>query len=118
MNQDNTQVKLFYSTGEACILAGISAHTLRYWERRLNLKFLRSARGKRMLRNEDIDKLKRVASLLQEGYTLKSVPLRIKGNIQLELPLNQGFGGHRRILKKVRNSLEGILSSLAGETGK
>lgn len=115
MNSERDVAKLFYTTGEACSLAGISAHTLRYWERKMKLSFLRSPKGKRMLRIGDIERLKKVASLLHEGYALKAVPTRIRESIQMDLPLRQGLGGHRRMLKRVRDRLEEMVSSGTGE---
>jgi len=110
--------RLFYTTGEACLQAGISAHTLRYWERRMNLTFLRSPHGKRMLRQDDIEKLKRVASLLREGYSLKAVPARIRESVQMDLPLGRDMGGHRRFIRKIRAGLDEIISSLGAMGGK
>lgn len=114
MNGDTEIPRLFFTTGEACVMAGISAHTLRYWERKMNMNFLRSPHGKRMLRHEDIKRLKRVASLLKEGYSLKAIPARIRESIQMELPLRQAEGGQHRILRRVRDGLEGLLSTLEG----
>ena len=104
--------KLFFTTGEACAMAGISAHTLRYWEKKAGLVFLRSPRGKRMLRSEDIQRLKGISRLLREGYSLKAVPVRLRESIQMELPLQQSGGDSRRVLKKVRDGLEELLSAL------
>ena len=71
-----------------------------------------------MLRSGDIERLKRVAALLKEGYALKAVPARIRESIQMELPLRQAGADQRRLLLKVRDGLEGILSALGGGAGK
>lgn len=117
MNSEAGLAKLFFTTGEACVLAGISPHTLRYWEKKMNLSFHRSPRGKRMLRHEDVARLKKVASLLREGYSLKAVPARIRDSVQLELPLRQ-TPGHIRILKRIREGLEELAEKLAEGGGK
>jgi DNA-binding transcriptional MerR regulator len=118
VSDDREVPKLFYTTGEACLMAGINPHTLRYWERKMKLSFLRSPKGKRMLRIGDIERLKKVSSLLREGYSLKAVPARIRESIQMDLPLRQGMGGHRRMLKRVRDRLEDMVSNPGGEAGK
>jgi len=117
MNGEGGVPRLFFSTREACSQAGISAHTLRYWERRLGLTFLRSPRGKRMFRAEDIERLRRVASLLRDGYSLKAVPRQLREHVQMELPLDRAGKENGRVLKRVRDELERIVETLEGGQG-
>lgn len=108
--------RLFFTTQEACRKAGVSPNTLRYWERRLGLTFMRSPRGKRMFRPEDIERLRRVAELLHDGYSLKAVPRRMRENVQMELPLAAPAPrrADRVMLKRIKNELEEMLDSIDG----
>ena len=114
MNDKETGPKLFYSTSEACSQAGVSPHSLRYWERRIGLNFYRSPKGKRLFRPEDIERLRHIAGLIREGYSLKAVPRRLREQSQMELPFESHATDHRKTLKRVRDELDGMLSLLNG----
>ena len=57
--------KEFFSMGEACRIAQIEAHTLRYWEDRVGLlKPTRLASGHRRYRREDLEMILKIKDLL------------------------------------------------------
>ena len=104
--------KMFYSTGEVCRRVGIPAHKLRYWEKRLELKFHRSKAGRRIFRREDVDLLARVVKCVQEGYALKGAKMIIKGMSQMELPLDSSMGPLKKVVRRVRRELADLLDWL------
>ncbi len=113
MPEKDTQAKLFFSMSEACAQAGISPYTLRYWEKRIGLSFLRTPHGKRMFRPEDIQRLRRISSLLREGYALRHVSQRMREQVQMELPLPSSTNDTRRFLRKIREELQVILEEIS-----
>ncbi len=70
-----------------------------------------------MFRAEDIERLRRVAGLLRDGYSLRAVPRQLKERVQMELPLQSGGRGDDRLLRRVRDELERMLDQM-GEAAK
>ena len=120
--------RLFLSTAEACRELGVLPHTLKYWEKRIGLRFHRAAvsstsRGARRFRREDVELLRRVKTLLGEGYGLAGVRRLLRGEAQPELPLaptgrpaeRQPKGGGapdgprvREVLRSLKRDLEKV----------
>ena len=77
----------FLSIGEVAEKLDIAIHILRFWEARIGeVRPLRSAKGQRRYRPEDVDLLMGIRHLLHtEGYSLRGVQriLREKGIIHV-----------------------------------
>lgn len=61
--------------GDAALALGVEPHVLRFWESRFSqITPVKRAGGRRYYRQQDIDLLRRIRSLLyEEGYTIKGV---------------------------------------------
>ena len=103
---------MFYTTGEACRRLGIRPHTIRYWERRLELSFTRTKGGRRLFRKEDIDLLSRIMKYMEEGYALKGAKKIIKGMSQMELPLDSSSSSLKKAVRRIRRELSDLLDEL------
>lgn len=63
-----------YRSGVAARLAGLSAQTLRVWERRYNLSnATRSARGQRMYSAEQVQRLRLLKQLVDQGHAISAL---------------------------------------------
>jgi DNA-binding transcriptional MerR regulator len=69
----------YYSIGDACDIAGVKPHVLRYWESRLDVLHPQKNRaGKRVFRASDIELILLVKRLLyQEAYTIEGARRRL-----------------------------------------
>ncbi len=61
--------------GDAALALGVEPHVLRFWESRFSqITPVKRAGGRRYYRQQDLDLLHRIRSLLyEEGYTIKGV---------------------------------------------
>ncbi len=62
---------------EAAKLVGIETHVLRYWEEELSLTIHRNEMGHRYYTDQDIQVLKNVHKLKEQGFQLKAIKLII-----------------------------------------
>lgn len=108
--------RIFYTTAQVCREVGVAPHVLKYWEKRMGLKFHRSgpgiAGGRRMFRAEDVAVLRRIALLLSEGYGLSGVRRLLRGDAQPELPFPPVPRRAREALRALRRDLERIRAVL------
>lgn len=65
---------LSYRSGVAARMAGLSPETLRVWERRYDVsRAERSARGQRLYSSEQVDRLRLLKQLVDQGHTIGSL---------------------------------------------
>jgi DNA-binding transcriptional MerR regulator len=66
-----------YIISDASKKIDVEQHTLRYWEEELDLHILRNEMGHRYYREEDIEILKAVKILKENGYQLRAIKMLI-----------------------------------------
>ena len=90
---DSGTEKLYYSISEVCSLTGLKPHVLRYWETAFPiLKPSKNQSGNRIYRQEDIELIKLISTLLyEERYTIDGARQKIEEmssqNQQMKLEL-------------------------------
>ncbi len=62
-----------YMISDASKLVEVENHVLRYWEEELELKIPRNEMGHRYYRESDIQKLRRIKELKEQGFQLKAI---------------------------------------------
>ncbi len=77
---DSGTEKLYYSISEVCSLTGLKPHVLRYWETAFPiLKPSKNQSGNRVYKQEDIELIKLISTLLyEERYTIDGARQRIE----------------------------------------
>ena len=72
--------KLYYSISEVCSLTGLKPHVLRYWETAFPiLKPSKNQSGNRTYKQEDIELIKLISTLLyEERYTIDGARQKIE----------------------------------------
>ncbi len=79
MEQNTTQSTTCYIS-EAAKKVHVESHVLRYWEEELQLPIHRNEMGHRYYTQEDIEKLKEIKQLKEQGLQLKAIkPIISKG---------------------------------------
>jgi len=97
-----------YTIGEVASLLGISAHTIRAWERRHGIVHPeRTATRQRRYRNEDIELLRDVKRAIElKGFSLKVASRAVTGDLEPPEPATRG----KRSRRAERWALEGDAS--------
>ncbi len=77
---DSGTEKLYYSISEVCSLTGLKPHVLRYWETAFPiLKPSKNQSGNRVYKQEDIELIKLISTLLyEERYTIDGARQKIE----------------------------------------
>ncbi len=72
--------RLYYSITEVSDMLAVKPHVLRYWEQEFgDVRPVRTPRGVRRYRKDDVEVLKRVKQLLwTEGYTTEGAQKRLR----------------------------------------
>lgn len=73
-----------YMISEASKRVGVESHTLRYWEDELSLPIDRNEMGHRYYKEFDIELLKRIKRLKEQGFQLKAINMLLPNLNQLE----------------------------------
>ena len=73
-----------YIISDASKLINVEQHTLRYWEEELELEIPRNELGHRYYREQDINLLKKIKELKDQGFQLKAIKLCIPDMDKLE----------------------------------
>ena len=68
-----------YYISEASKKVEVEPHVLRYWEEELNLKIERNEMGHRCYTGKDIETLRRIRQLKEQGLQLKAIKLVLTG---------------------------------------
>jgi len=69
---------------EASKRIGVESHTLRYWEDELDLPVSRNEMGHRYYKDSDIEMLKMIKQLKEQGFQLKAIKLLLPNLNQLD----------------------------------
>ena len=113
----NERKKLFYKIGEVCEIFQVEPHVLRYWESEFRLLSpAKNRAGQRIYRQEDLELIERIRSLLYEdGYTIAGARKRLREeSTGKRLPLfkDSSRAARRAALSEIRKDLEEILEIL------
>lgn len=73
--------QVLYSIKEAAEVLGVETHALRYWEEELGLSIERSAQGRRVYTEEDMNLFRRIMGWKKQGLQLKMIKELIHGGI-------------------------------------
>lgn len=101
--------KLYFKIGEVSQIVGVEPHVLRYWE--LEFKQINPYRppsGQRLYRRSDLEVVMEIKRLLyEEGFTIAGARKALsQGQMeQLEIGLDKGKGGERRLLAELKKEL-------------
>ena len=109
-----------YPISTVSSLTGVNAITLRAWERRYGLlKPMRTEAGHRLYTNADIELIKNILALLDEGIAISRVTNALKNINQQEQTTEQETGPWQRyldtMLDAVENFNEGVLETVYNE---
>jgi len=82
LNKKSNIEKVFFSIGEAAEIIGVSASSIRYWEKMFDELIPRKTeKGTRLFSRQDIELLKLIHHLVKErGMTIKGVRQKLKEN--------------------------------------
>ena len=105
--------KIYFSIGEVSTMLSVPQHVLRYWEDVFpTLRPPKRRTGNRAYRQQDIDKLRRIKSLLyDEGYTIKGARKRLREGI-LDDGDSQAGQSISGVISEIEAGLENIISML------
>ncbi len=97
-----------YMISEASKRVEVEDHVLRYWEEQLELPIGRNEMGHRYYKESDIDLLKTIKHLKEQGFQLKAVKMLLPNLNKLEALDNQ-------TMIRLKNELNGKVIELWGE---
>lgn len=116
--------KLYYSIGEVSKITGLKQYVLRYWETEFKqLKPSKNRAGNRTYRQQDIDLVLKIKQLLYENkFTIEGARQQLSTansgaeieKIPEKLNYDKGgtSGGSGKLIRKIRQELEGILKEI------
>ncbi|MDD5657816.1 MAG: MerR family transcriptional regulator [Elusimicrobia bacterium] len=101
----------FFTMGEACRVAQVAPHTLRYWETELGRpRPARRPSGHRRYGRGDIETIFQIKALLRErGMTLAGARRALSGRRRAQA---EGSAASRRLLGEIRAELRELVSEL------
>ena len=114
--------KLYYSIGEVSELTGLKQYVLRYWETEFpHLKPNKNSAGNRIYRQNDIDNLVEITTLLhEEKFTIKGAKQYLKTHkkeLKVQRTLNKVVPmlnkDELQVLKKLKIGIEELVRSVA-----
>ena len=114
---DSGTEKLYYSISEVCSLTGLKPHVLRYWETAFPiLKPSKNQSGNRVYKQEDIELIKLISTLLyEERYTIDGARQKIEEmssqNKQMKLELKAATVS-AEIIDSISKEIEEIITIL------
>ena len=97
-----------YMISEASKRIGVESHTLRYWEEELALPVNRNEMGHRYYRDTDIELLKTIKKLKEQGFQLKAIKMILPNLSQLESLDNQD-------MVKLKDELNGKVDDMLSD---
>ena len=68
-----------YFISDAAKQVNVESHVLRYWEEELELPIKRNKQGHRFYTTEDVERLKRIKMMKEQGFQLKAIKTALKG---------------------------------------
>ena len=114
--------KLYYSIGEVSEITGLKQYVLRYWETEFpHLKPNKNSAGNRIYRQNDIDNLVEIKTLLhEEKFTIKGAKQYLKTHkkeLKVQRTLNKVVPmlnkDELQVLKKLKIGIEELVRSVA-----
>ena len=114
---DSGSEKLYYSISEVCSLTGLKPHVLRYWETAFPiLKPSKNQSGNRIYKQEDIELIKLISTLLyEERYTIDGARQKIEEmgnqNQQMKLEL-KGATVSTEMIDSINKEIAEIIAML------
>ncbi len=99
-----------YLISDAAKQVKVESHVLRYWEDELELPIRRNKLGHRYYTADDVDRLKRIKSMKEEGFQLKAIRKAIKREWEAEENGNAGGAaqeGAEKIMADIMAQKEG-----------
>lgn len=105
-----TSDKLFYKIGEVATQLGISASTLRFWEKEIPaLKPRTNAKGDRQYTQEDIEKLQKIKFLVKDnGHTVAGAKKKLKNSttkVEAQAEIAEKLVNLKSFLEEVRDQI-------------
>lgn len=73
-----------YLISDAAKQVQVESHVLRYWEEELELPVQRNKLGHRYYTTEDVNRLKRIKAMKEQGFQLKAIRTALKREIEAE----------------------------------
>lgn len=70
-----------YMISDAAKQVEVESHVLRYWEEELELPIKRNKMGHRYYTSDDVNRLKRVKAMKEQGFQLKAIKNTLKGEL-------------------------------------
>ena len=71
-----------YMISDAAKQVEVESHVLRYWEDELELPIKRNKLGHRYYTQDDVNRLKRVKTMKEQGFQLKAIRKALKQEIE------------------------------------
>ncbi|MDR2709609.1 MAG: helix-turn-helix domain-containing protein [Elusimicrobiota bacterium] len=117
MSEDFAQQKEYYKIGEISQIAGVDAYTLRHWEKRGLLTPMRNETKVRVYRQQEIDLINEIKSLIKDGMTLSGIKKKLvaqkrKKKLMPELNLDIEVLPDTKILQEIKSDLLQLLKVL------
>ena len=72
-----------YIISDASKMLKVESHVLRYWEEELEIKIPRNEMGHRYYTEENIELLRKIRDLKEQGYGLRTIKMMINGEIDI-----------------------------------
>ena len=82
-----------YMISDAAKQVEVESHVLRYWEDELELPIKRNKLGHRYYTTEDVNRLKRVKTMKEQGFQLKAIRRALKQEMAEESGEHMADGG-------------------------
>ncbi len=100
--------KEYFSIGEVSRETGIPPHTLRYWEK-LGLLKPEIIEKRRKYTPREIERIKTIQNLLEEGYSLRRIKEKLRGRRKAQISpfIKTELAKIEEILERVIKILEG-----------
>lgn len=85
----NSMEQKKYLISDAAKQVNVESHVLRYWEEELELPIKRNKQGHRFYTTEDVERLKRIKMMKEQGFQLKAIKtaLREENGGTAEMPV-------------------------------
>lgn len=117
-----------YMISDVAKMLAIEPHVLRYWEEELNLKIFRNKLGHRYYSDTDMEVLKRIKSLKEQGLQLRAIKVLLEANEKeteksedFQLPIesaSQNITSHKDKLQLFQVFIEDVFSNTLRENNQ
>jgi DNA-binding transcriptional MerR regulator len=113
MNEEDQDLKRYYTIGEMAERFGVSKSLIRFWENEFDfLRPHKTSKGDRRFTQRNLDQFQLIYHLVKErGFTLEGA----KQEIRRRREWDQGKREHLEKLSALRNELAGLVAGLEEE---